>query len=127
MSRRQGITGSAKAQEQLRAAEKLAVSQRDADLQAVMNLPAGRRFLWDLIDRRCNAHGTGYSASGSEMYFLAGQRDIGVALRLDLQRLDHKLYAQMMVEAITDAEEARLRQHSAAGKVDPLEADDDDT
>lgn len=116
-----GPTGNARSQEQLRAAEKLAQSQRTSDLREVMSSPAGRRFIWDLIDRRANSHGTGYSASGSEMYMLCGQRSVGVELREDVKRLDVALYAKMMLEAIEAADNQRIQSESAQSKADELD------
>jgi hypothetical protein len=121
-----GITGNARGQEQLRSAEKLALVQREADLKELLSLPSGRRFLWDLIDRRCNVHGTGYSASGSETYFLLGQRDVGVTLRGDIQRADHKAYARMLIESVSAAEDQRRQVESAQAKVDTEVEDEDD-
>ena len=121
---RQGVSGNARAQEQLRAAEKRAVAQREADVKEILSLPAGRRFLWDVIDRRCNVHGTGYSNSGSETYFLVGQRDVGVSLRSDIQRLDHAQYARMLIESVKAAEDQRLQHESAESKA-KTEMDDE--
>jgi hypothetical protein len=93
----------------------------------MLALPAGRRFLWDLLDRRCNVHGTGFSASGSETYFLLGQRDVGVSLRVDIQRLDPKLYSKMLIEAVTATEEQRLHHESAEAKTkSDVEGEDDE-
>jgi hypothetical protein len=117
-----------KAQQELRAQEKLAQRQRDDDLRAIMATQQGRRFVMDIIDRRCNAHGTGLSWSGSEMYHNAGQRSVGVDLRTDCERVATEQYVEMLTEFF----EARKRLKElrdaagqrAANEMDEQEDDD---
>jgi hypothetical protein len=113
---RTGPAGDARTQEQMRAAEKVVLAQREADLKALLALPAGRRFLWDLIDRRCNAHGTALSWSGSEMYWLNGQRSVGVDLRVELEAHDPDNYLLMLQESLVEAANQRLRKKTADSK-----------
>jgi hypothetical protein len=125
---RQGSAGNARAQEQKRQAEQLLSRQRVADLKELLSMPLGRRFLWDLVDYRCNAHGTGYSSSGSELYFNTGQRSVGVALLKDIRDLDPKSYVTMLQEATTAYVNLCLTRDSAESKAiteaDPEEGAD---
>jgi hypothetical protein len=126
MSRQgRGAAGNARAQDQMRAWEKLQQSQREADLKDLLKLPAGRRFLWDLIDRRCNVHGTGYSTSGSEMYYLCGERSVGVTLREELRRLDPSGYGVMRAESLEAELSQRITHESAEAKA-KTEMDDEE-
>lgn len=113
---RQGISGNPRAQEQMKSRERQEQRQREDDLRALLALPAGRRFLWHLIDTRCAYHGTGFSLSGSEMYFLAGKRDVAAELRRDLQDADMKGYAAMLHEALVEEADRRIRRTSAESK-----------
>ena len=117
MAKPHGVTGSEKAQKILRDRDKVRRLQWEADLVALMKQPAFRRFLWTVIDDpdRCNSHGTGTSWSGSEMYFNAGRRQIGVDLREEAKKISIPLYLQMVEEATkSQAEDLTMREGIAA-------------
>jgi len=50
------------------------------DLNKILTLPEGRRFIWDLISKRCQIHETVFNKDEHTMYFCEGQRSIGLNL-----------------------------------------------
>jgi hypothetical protein len=127
---RHGPASSERAQEQLRRLEKARDERRRADLRAILTLPEGRRFLLDLIERRCGVSGTGFDPSGSMTYFLCGQRSVGIELREDMKALEPNRYCEMFVDGIHAAAEemAQRRLAEATAKTDgpdgPIEEDE---
>ena len=84
------------AQEAAELEQKLARDREVSDLRALMSTPAGRRFMWRLLEK------TGlYKSSmtgNSQTFFLEGQRNIGLFLLAQVN--DHCLdeYVLMLSE-----------------------------
>lgn len=108
-----GIGASKKGQAVLRQLEKQQLEQQKADMRELLHLPAGRRFLIDLIERRSLVGGAGYDAAGSLLYFREGQRVVGARLRAELEAADPAAYCEMVIEAIKAAAELAKRRQMA--------------
>jgi hypothetical protein len=111
------------AQDKLHELEREADLQQRKDLSEIMALPAGRRFLLDIIERRCNSHGSGVSWSGSEMYFNQGRRQVGIDLREELKTLAPEAYCDMLVEGVRAAA-ASIARHKAAEELSERDSPD---
>lgn len=109
MSQKQGPSGNHTIQEKLRQREKLAQKQVLKDLSDVIGTPAGRRFLYDLIFRRCGVMAI-YAMQDSGIYRHEGRRGLGIELAQDVQEIFPELYIKMITERLQDQEnEQRLR------------------
>lgn len=70
-------------------------SERQASaIRAVMQLPAGRLFLWGLLGR-LGIDETVYDHSGSTMYFKEGRRNAGLELKAAMLEADEEMYQLM--------------------------------
>ncbi len=67
------------------------------DMQVLLKLPEGRRFLWKIIGLAgmFRASMTGESMTTA---FNEGRRDIGLGLLLEINNCDHNAFAQMQSE-----------------------------
>ena len=83
-----------------------------ADLQAVMDTDAGRRFMWRLLGR-CGTFQNGWTPS-AEIHLRAGMRQIGLSYLADIHEHCFPAYQAMEREA-RDAEllrrELQHKQH----------------
>lgn len=75
--------------------------QRDADIMSLMATPLGRRFLWWLIDKHTNVHGTTFTGD-NQTFHNEGQRFVGVTLMLHIHRVAPQLYSKMVEEGLAD-------------------------
>lgn len=91
------IQTSRKAQRELRTRKDDLEKIRVADLGEVLRLPAGRRFVFDLIDRRCLVFSPSYTGN-SETYLREGQRKVGIDLMQEVQKLYPEQYVAMINE-----------------------------
>jgi hypothetical protein len=71
--------------------------QELADFAELMALPAGRRFMWRVLDK-CGVYRSSFRTS-SEMGFLEGQRNIGLMLLHELHETCPERYIEMITEA----------------------------
>lgn len=94
------------------------IEQAKADLEAVMGLPAGRRFVWAMLGE-CGLYRSSYHPSAL-IHFNEGQRSIGLALLARLTADCPDQYLKMQSEAI-DAQR-KLAERMA---VDNSNEDDD--
>lgn len=102
---------------------KAALAERDrlrrvqavADLQAVMNTPAGRRLLWRLIEGTSGAFGLSHAGESThETAFNEGRRAVGLELMADVQREAPTLYVQMLAEEFDERRvDNQLRREAA--------------
>lgn len=99
-------------------AERLQLEQEQADLEAVMGTPAGRRFVWKLLGET-GLYRSSYHPSAL-IHFQEGQRSIGLALLARLTADCPDQYLMMQSEAI-DAQR-KLAERMA---VDNSNEDDD--
>lgn len=98
--------------------EQLAQLQRVADLKELIELPAGKRFFFDLIDRRCAVAGSSFTAQGRnaplKIAFQEGMREVGIAVMRELQEVAPESFVAMLKERYQDANaEAALRKREA--------------
>lgn len=68
----------------------------DAALLAMMQNPAGRRSLWRIISR-CGVYQTSMTGN-SQTFFLEGQRNIGLWLMAECERVDRKTFVSLLNE-----------------------------
>jgi hypothetical protein len=80
---------------------KLADLQRDEDIRSLMLTPVGRRFMWWLLDKQCNLHGTTFTGD-SQTFHNEGQRFVAASLMLKIQDLVPDMYALMVKEGMED-------------------------
>src|SRR3990172_4205057 len=76
---------------------KLNQEQADADAVAVMDTPAGRRFVWGLL-AAAGTDNSSFTENSLRMAFLEGNRNQGLQLRAHLKRACPQLYATMETE-----------------------------
>jgi hypothetical protein len=74
-------------------------SLEEEDLRKVMSLPEGRRTMWRIL---CNTGMRRSSFTGnSETYFREGERNVGLRLQQELERIAFEDYVLMLKEART--------------------------
>lgn len=78
--------------------EALAKEQREADVRAIMALPAGRRFVFGLLERN-GLWDSSFSNDAPSMAYAEGRRSSAINLMLELQHVDKAGYVLMMHEA----------------------------
>jgi hypothetical protein len=78
--------------------EERARYQREDDIKAVCSSVNGRRFLWHLMEK-CSVFKSVHHPSGSQVYYNAGQQDIGHFVMSEILEADPKLFLQMQQEA----------------------------
>lgn len=70
-----------------------------------MSLPAGRRFMWRLLEQRTGIHSGSYvfgeAGNGRHDAHLEGRRAIGLELMAETQRLCLKEYLLMVEEFLS--------------------------
>ena len=72
-------------------------SQEDSDLLAVMSAPEGRRLLWRYLEIT-GIYKLSYTGN-SETFFNEGQRNIGLKLLAEIQRVAPAEYMEMVRES----------------------------
>lgn len=92
-----GILSDVAAQKEWKRRDKDARRQAEADVREVMSTPAGRRFVWRLLDI-CNVFGASYTSDTHATAHYEGQRFQGIRLMNEVQRLCPKLYLTMVTE-----------------------------
>lgn len=73
--------------------------QREADLQAIMKLPEGRRFMVRMLDL-CHWTQASYTGepSGRPDAYNEGRRSVAIRLNLELMRVTPREWAQMHID-----------------------------
>ena len=79
--------------------EQIRKFRMSADLEFVLSGPPGRRFLWELLGQTGMFTG-GFINNGSEQYFRAGQRDLGLKLMKRIQDEFPESFLLMQSEAM---------------------------
>lgn len=69
------------------------------DLETLLVLPSGRRFLWTLLERT-GVFGASYSPDTHAMAFTEGRRSVGLELMLRLQRETPNRWVEMLGEVM---------------------------
>lgn len=79
----------------------------EEDLRAVMSTPAGRRFVWHIIDDMAGTFGKSFTGEPLSSAFNEGRRSIGLNLMNEAQALAPDAYKLAFAEALLDTENAR--------------------
>lgn len=77
--------------------EKIGRDQELEDIQAVMQIEAGRRFIWRLL-ARCGTFGSVSRPNYGETYYVSGQQDIGHFIMGELAEADEMILGKLMME-----------------------------
>lgn len=77
---------------------KLVRENQDADLKALLVRPEFRRFLWQLINERCQVMQSPFNPNGSTQTLNIGRQDVGRELWAAAERVDPKAIPLMMAE-----------------------------
>jgi hypothetical protein len=72
--------------------------RQEDDFRKLLSQIEFRRWLWTLMNERCQIMVTPYSSNGSAMSHAAGRGDIGRELWAAIEAVDPKLIPQMMLE-----------------------------
>lgn len=99
-------------QKRIREREEAAERQRREDFRAVMSTPAGRRFFWDLVNRKCGVLSTTFTGD-IHTYHLEGKRAVGVGLMAEAQAICPPEYVTMFREAIEAQAEDEVHRKDA--------------
>ncbi len=94
--------------------EELAKSQREADLRAVLQTPAGRRLYWRLVNEVSCAFGPSFAGDAHATAYNEGRRAVGLAMVLEAQTLQPDEYVAMLAEAVQDQRKAKERREAAS-------------
>lgn len=89
----------AASEKQVNAAGKFEKHDRDVELEDIkelMRLPAGRRFVWRVLER-CNTFGSIWHASAA-IHYNSGQQDIGHFIMSEIAEAGEDLLFKMMAE-----------------------------
>lgn len=71
-------------------------NQELKDVIAVMDMPAGRRFIWRYLEK-CGVYRQSYTGN-SETFFREGSRSIGLNLLGDIMDANPELYVKLIQE-----------------------------
>ena len=66
------------------------------DIQDIMKLPAGRRFMWEILGE-CKTFGSVWESS-ARIHYNSGRQDLGHWLMAQLNEADEGLFLEMMKE-----------------------------
>lgn len=93
------VAGSPRAQRTRRELEKEREEIRRRDLVEILSTPAGRRFLYDLVDRRCLVYSASYTGN-SDTYYREGRRSVGIELITEVQARHPELWTKVLEEQL---------------------------
>jgi len=71
------------------------------DMQRVLKLPEGRRFVWRILSQ-CGIFHASFTQNSMQSSFNEGRRDIGLGLLGDLNEADVFAYAKMQQEYVSE-------------------------
>lgn len=74
--------------------------QRTRDLGRILDTPEGRRFVFDLIDRRCGVFSPSFTGN-SETFLREGMRKVGIQVMQEAQEKFKDQYVLMISEAFS--------------------------
>jgi hypothetical protein len=94
-----------------------------ADLLVVMSTLAGRRFLWHLLDDRCQLHGGSFTGN-SQTFFNEGRRSVAIELMQDIQRSVPEKYLDMVKEQLSEQRVRKQTDVAAKAVMEQEEGDD---
>lgn len=84
--------------------ENLRRQQHEEDVRAVMGSPAGRRFLWYLLDEVAGVFSPSFAGDALVTAHNEGRRAVGISIMVEAQRLAKDSYAQLLAEQLTATE-----------------------
>jgi hypothetical protein len=84
----------------------------DNAARQVLGTPAGRRFLWWLLDDVCGLH-SGTFTGTSETFYREGRRSVAIDVLKFVQRAAPDAYSLAVQEALSAAREAALHREDA--------------
>lgn len=76
--------------------------QRELDFQDVMATPAGRRFVWRIIDSVSGTFGASHTGDALGGAHGEGRRSVGIAIMREAQRVASQQYIEMVREWIEE-------------------------
>lgn len=89
--------GDARHVRRARDVEKREEKQRAAVIIGLMDLPEGRKWLWDFL-AACGLYETPFSESELRMAYNAGRGDVGRRLLADIVQFSPDMYVEMIKE-----------------------------
>lgn len=100
------------------AVQKQNQEREQADIQALLKIPEGRRFVWKLLglSGMFRASMTGEAMTTA---FNEGRRDIGLGILLEINTCDHNAFAQMQSEHFS-------KSNSEKTQIEKLKKDEED-
>lgn len=76
-------------------------ARRIADLQAIIEMPEGRRFLNRLMLDTCHIlNGGGFMPSGSQMYYNSGSRSVGFNIKEQIEEASPQAFNLILNEEL---------------------------
>lgn len=82
-----------------------------SDIRKVLSTPEGRRMIWRIWSL-CGTFSSSYiPKDATHTAFREGQRDIGLALLLDINEAKPEAYSQMSREFISELKSTKERSH----------------
>lgn len=79
--------------------------EREADLRGVMSTPAGRRFVWRLIDADAGVLRHSHAGEALATAFNEGRRALGISLLQEVQKVTPADYVRMVGEHLSTHED----------------------
>jgi len=93
--------------------EEQAREQADQDLRAVLLTPAGRRFVWRVVESMTRSLDGSFAGEATHATaYNEGLRAVGLHITLETQRVAPELYVVMLQEALQEREDARRRREA---------------
>lgn len=80
-----------------------------SDLQKVLRLPEGRRFIYKVLCE-CGVFKTSFSQNSMTTAFNEGKRDIGLSVIAQLDTADPGIYSQMLKEYFSEQKSKKPKQ-----------------
>lgn len=117
--RRTGHLANVASQERLKQRERQRERQAQEDLAAVMALPAGRRFVWLVIDGIAGVSSRSFDPNAHVTAYNDGRRSVGIRLQVDAQRHCTDDYVRMIQEQLAAQAEDQLHRKDAENAPEP--------
>lgn len=111
---------------QVRKAEKKAVVRRKqeiADIRTFLDLEAGRRFIWRLLEH-CKVFQSIWHNSAL-IHFNEGKRDVGLFILSEITEADQKALLRMMTDAANEKTRDRLHDEKEERQARTTENEDE--
>lgn len=116
----EGALSSESAQQLLKTREELVLRRSHNDLLAVMSTPAGRRFVWELIDH-CGTFLPSYASDALATSYNEGRRANGIWLLTRCQSEATDLYVTALTEHLAELRAEAATRDAAKAAPEPQE------